>query len=230
MEKKILWIKGNDYNDNEGVLLDPEDFTDKILAYDWDYRQWSGVPYSDNIKLPEIVTDSYGDEVSIKELDRDELIELLDKIVGTIGEQNEEYANPDDCLAYDFYEKCFFNPSECDTYKVYEWWDGHNWKKDMVGEDDDIIKVTLESKYDLDYWDGHNNVYGGVGLHANLHKIITIDGEPVEDKILWESWSQWQGSQTTGEIMTVSEVIESLTENEHPNIDDVKAWLGVVEE
>lgn len=222
MENKVLWLIDGD----EGILLDEGATEKKTNLADYSVRIWN-TPYRE-IELPLTVIDSDGDEIEFGEMDIDEFNDKLDELVGMTGQYADDYADPEHCLAYDYYNKCFCDFGVFDTVTVHIWWDGHNWKTDELGENAEEIAVTLGDSYDLDTWDGHNAVWGGVGLHAIIHKLVAVDGdpEPVGERVLWERWSQWEGSQTTGQIMAVAEAAERLEVEEHPDADDIKEWMS----
>lgn len=115
-------------------------------------------------------------------------------------------------LAFDYKEQLFFNIEDCETVKVYEWWDGSNFKTEVLeGEATETIVEITNKFVDLDEWDGQNWTTGGTGLHQYLYKIIAIDDEPVDTPhFLLEYSSQWQGSHHYAEILTLDEVKDHL--------------------
>lgn len=119
-------------------------------------------------------------------------------------------------VAYDHLGKDFLLISEMDTEPVYIYWDGSNWKCIWLPKPDAIVEVEEdedEGSYSLDTWDGNNYTYGGVGCHAEYYPICRIDGEPAEDKYLLRYWSQWEGSEPSGEIVS-SEELEKIKAGE----------------
>ena len=113
-------------------------------------------------------------------------------------------------VAYDHLGKDFRLISDMETEPVYIYWDGSNWKCVWLPEPDAIIEVEEgeEEPYSLDTWDGNNYTYGGVGCHAEYYHIDRLDGEPVGDKYLLRYWSQWQGAQPSGKIVSSEELEE----------------------
>lgn len=110
-------------------------------------------------------------------------------------------------IAFDLESKEFFNLMDCETVKVYEWWDGSNFITEELSEADTEKIVEITDDYvDLDEMEGNNFVTEGLGLHQRLYKIISIDGELAKDKYLLNRWSEWQGDHETGEILTLDEV------------------------
>lgn len=236
MEKKFVWIKNQDagYNrKNEGYYITESEISLVAAVNPCDVRTWSNVPGNKEIKLPEIIINSDGDEMSFRTLDYYEKVKYLDKLVGNEGED----CNDDDgvpainCLAFDYDCNEFFSPADLDTYKQYKYWDGSNWKVIELNPDYDTeyeIELKDESSYNLDVWDGNNSTWGGRFEHAYLKKIAKVDNEE-SNSVLWVSWSQWQGSVDMAEIMTVDELFERLTEEEHPEIEEIKSWLEITE-
>ena len=111
-------------------------------------------------------------------------------------------------VVYDHLGKDFRLISEMETLPLYLYWDGSNWKHIWLPEPDSVIEVDVEEMASLDTWDGNNCTYGGVGCHAEYYKIFRIDGEPVEDKYLLRHWSQWEGVEPSGEIISSEELEE----------------------
>ena len=116
-------------------------------------------------------------------------------------------------VVYDHLEKKFRLISEMETLPLYLYWDGGNWKHIWLPNPDHVIEVDVEEDedegpYSLDRWDGGNYTYGGVGCHAEYYQVSRLDGEPVEDKFLVRHWSQWEGDQPSGEIVSQEELDE----------------------
>lgn len=234
MEKKFVWIKDQDvgYNrKNEGYYITENEIDLVVAINPWDVRTWTDVSSDKEVELPDLVIDSEGDEVKFKSLSYDDKTEYLDKLVGSEGKgyDSNDSVPAINCLAFDYECNCFFNPADLDTYKEYKYWDGSNWKVIELNSDYDTeyeIELKDEEKYNLDVWDGNNNTWGGRFEHAYLRKIEKVDEEE-SNSILWVSWSQWQGSIDMAEIMTVDELLERLVEEEHPEIEEIKEWLGI---
>ena len=117
-------------------------------------------------------------------------------------------------VLYDQLAKKFRLVSELETLPLYRFWDGHNWKNIWLPNPDHVIEVDVEEDedegpYSLDRWDGNRLSYGGVGCHAEYYPICRIDGDPAEDKYLLRRWSQWEGDEPSGEIVS-SEELEKI--------------------
>lgn len=116
-------------------------------------------------------------------------------------------------VVYDHLGKDFLLISEMETLPSYRYWDGNNWKHTWLPDPDSVVEVDDEEISPLDRWDGNNYTYGGVGCHAEYYPICRIDGEPVEDKFLLRYWSQWEGVEPSGEIVS-SEELEKIKAGE----------------
>lgn len=96
---------------------------------------------------------------------------------------------------------------DCISVPVYQYWDGANWREIWL-EEVDLTEVVVEedSSESLDRWDGQNWSFGGRFAHADLHKVVSIDGESVhEEKYLLTTWTQWQGDIPHGRIVSAEE-------------------------
>lgn len=111
-------------------------------------------------------------------------------------------------VVYDHLGKQFLAVSEFETEPVYIYWDGSNWKHIWLPDPDHVIEVEdgEEEPFSLDTWDGNNYTFGGVGCHAEYYYIERLDGEPVDDKVLLRHWSQWEGVEPSGEIVSPEEL------------------------
>ena len=119
-------------------------------------------------------------------------------------------------VVYDHLGKDFRLISEMDTLPLYISWDGSNWEYIWLPKPDHIVEVEEdedENPQTLDKWDGHNYTHGGVGCHAEYYQILWLDGETVDDKYLVRYWSQWEGAQPHGEIVS-SEELEKIKAGE----------------
>ena len=111
-------------------------------------------------------------------------------------------------VVYDHLGKDFLLISEMDTLPLYIYWDGSNWKYIWLPDPDAVVEVDVEEMASLDTWDGNNYTHGGVGCHAEYYRISRLNGEPVEDKYLLRHWSQWEGVEPSGEIISTEELEE----------------------
>jgi hypothetical protein len=130
-------------------------------------------------------------------------------------ETAEYYGDTDeDRLIYDRESKIFYNQRDGHVVEIYRYWDGSNWQTVELGDDlIDVVVVVDQDYVNLDEWNGHDWVTGGTGLHERVYRIAELDEEkPSEPTFLLEKWSQWQGEEPKGYIMTLSEVVEHLKE------------------
>ena len=116
-------------------------------------------------------------------------------------------------VVYDHLGKDFRLISEMETLPLYLYWDGSNWKHIWLPDPDAVVEVDVEEMASLDRWDGNNSTYGGVGCHAEYYRISRLNGDPVEDKYLLRHWSQWEGVEPSGEIIS-SEELEKIKAGE----------------
>lgn len=154
-------------------------------------------------------------DLNIRWMNADEFQEILEEIgIDVSVGVADDWIDPDEnVILFSREDLLFYKPSELETTRVYEWWNGSNWKRIILELHmyETVVEIT-EKSVCLDEWDGRNWQTGGMGLHENVHKVITIDGEEVEDMFLLVNTSQWQGSHPTGEILTVDEVRNHLKE------------------
>lgn len=117
-------------------------------------------------------------------------------------------------LIYDVESRTFYVESDGHVVEIYRFWDGSNWQTVELDECWTDTHIVADSDYvNLDEWNGHDWVTGGTGLHERVYRIAELDEEkPSEPTFLLEKWSQWQGEEPKGYIMTLSEVVEHLKE------------------
>jgi hypothetical protein len=204
--EKVLWK--NDFN-SFAFLIDKKKVEE---------RAW----VSDQTLIIENVEANIADlQKQLSEMDENiqDVYEMKD-FLKSIGYENAEVSSADEFpaienkLAFDCYEQQFFNLADAESIKVYEWWDGSNFRTFVLDENTTETKLVITESYvDLDEWDGRNHVTGGIGEHERIYKVLEIDGQDVSDKdvFLLNEWSQWQGSHETGEILEdLDEVEEHL--------------------
>ncbi len=100
----------------------------------------------------------------------------------------------------------FWNEDIFDTFAIYKWWDGSNWKDVERPEpsDDGYFEEVEYDEQDekcLDEWDGNNYTSGSTGRH---HYVVRLG----EDKNLMIYRSQWQGEHEQAQIMNDAEYAE----------------------
>jgi len=204
--EKVLWK--NDFYD-EAFLIDKDQIEE---------RAW----VSDQTLIIENVGVS-ADDLQKRFSEFDESIQdvyEMEEFLESIGFENVEVSSTDEFpvienkLAFDCYEQQFFNLADAESIKVYEWWDGNNFRTFVLDENTTETELVItEAFVDLDEWDGRNHVTGGIGEHQRLYKVLEMDGSDVQnnDVFLLNKWSQWQGSHETGEILEdLDEVEEHL--------------------
>lgn len=98
----------------------------------------------------------------------------------------------------------FMSEDMLDTFPVYTWWDGSNWKQaERPDEYGEITELEYEEGAEecLDEWDGSNYTSGYVGIH---HYMVRLS----KDRVLMIYRSQWQGDHTGAEILTDAQYAE----------------------
>lgn len=220
-EKMVLWVKNVRSEYERGMLIYAKEIETVVPIFNWKIRHWDEVNYDEEMadKLNNQIPEDFN------KLDWDEQDEVLDEIVGKDGITiTENYVDYNKCLCYDFYNREFADLAYYDTMKIYRYHDGSNRQTISLDDEDEEFEMTLKDKYNLDVWDGNNRTWGGRFEHAILHKVDVVDDNR-NNLILWEEWSQWQGSHPTGKIMTHEEVLGRLEEENHPEIEDIQKWI-----
>ena len=142
------------------------------------------------------------------------LLEFLHSLGFSRAEINccPEYPDVTHQLAFSLESKEFFFVDEwCETQKVYQYWDGHNFKTLTLFDEVEYEITIMEEEVSLDEYDGRNFTTGGIGEHQSVRKILMRNGEQAEGEYLLISTSQWEGSHTMADIMSLSELEEHLT-------------------
>lgn len=108
------------------------------------------------------------------------------------------------------------DPSEvsyADGVKIYEWWDGSNFRRETLEPHRTEIAVEItEKSVCLDEWDGRNWQTGGVGHHEYVHLVIAEQGKKEDDTFLLVHRSQWQGEHPTARIVDLEDLRSRLRE------------------
>lgn len=206
--KKVVAIWGNDF-----LIEDREEINNEAYVDSDVYTVIDGIPLSDveklNVKL-----------ATKKDHDLDDVYELEDFL-------KEDYPNVslvdhdgtvelDQYIAYDHEDSLFEEISVkkgWETVKVYSWWDGSDWRKEVLGLYDPETLVTIDddSEVSLDEWDGSNWKTNHLGYHESIYKIVEIDDEIVSENLyLVKKWSQMQDDHPTAQIMTKEELEDHL--------------------
>lgn len=206
--KKLLWK----ISEETTLLIDPKEVSEQV------YLGGAFFIFDDELNAEQqtlIIEKLKQGDTDIRWMSPDEFQEIIEEIgIDVSVSVADEWINPDEnVILFSREELSFWKPSELEKTKVYEWWDGSNWERVILEPymDETVVEIT-EKSVCLDEWDGRNWQTGGMGLHEYVHKVITIDGEEVEDMFLLVNTSQWQGSHPTCEILTVDEVRNHLKE------------------
>ena len=114
-----------------------------------------------------------------------------------------------------FCQGTFWNEDIFDTFAIYKWWDGSNWKDVERPEPSDDgcyeeIEFDDADEKCLDEWDGSNYTNGSTGRHDYVVRLG-------ENRNLVIYRSQWQGEHEQAQIMTDAEYAVYRKER---NLDD----------
>ena len=114
---------------------------------------------------------------------------------------SDDYYLPDGKIV--FCQGEFWNEDIFDTFAVYKWWNGSNWKyveRPEPSEDGYFEEVEYDGLEEecLDEWNGSNYTSGSTGRH---HYVVRLG----DDRNLMIYRSQWEGEHTEAQIMTDSE-------------------------
>lgn len=100
----------------------------------------------------------------------------------------------------------FCNENYFDTFAIYTWWDGSNWKDEARPEPSaegffEEVEFDESDEECLDEWDGSNYTNGSTGRHDYVVRLG-------DDRNLMIYRSQWQGEHTEAHIMNDAEYAE----------------------
>ncbi|OXB94857.1 hypothetical protein [Parageobacillus galactosidasius] len=204
--KRLLWElnKGN-----SALLIDPKDVHEEV--YTEGLLVVEGINDDQWPQILEVLSakEEQDEDFTIRFMDTDDFEIFLEEELGIEAsiQDADEWMEPDETTLFDKENVQVWKANELEKTKVYEWWDGSNWRKVILESymTETVIEIT-EKSVCLDEWDGRNWQTGGTGLHQYVHKVIMIDGKKTEDMFLLVHSSQWQGSHDTGELMTVDEL------------------------
>lgn len=214
MKEYQIWGKGACFGlskDEGGIVIPGKEIFQKVYSGDWTFYILADIPIeredelNELLKLEEDVIDDYNS-----------LSDFLEKHnIHCDIEYPEEYEIVRSVLCYDEYNKNFFDLDICESCATYQWWNGHNWKTEMAGEDVTVTVVMVEDEVcrDLDTWDGNNFNTGGQRFyHEQVYKVLELDDEKVEGMYLVYGYSQWQGTHATARVMTKDELENHIIE------------------
>ncbi|WP_332237980.1 hypothetical protein [Sporolactobacillus sp. KGMB 08714] len=120
-----------------------------------------------------------------------------------------------DQLVFDAANDTFFALSDAEIVETYRQFDsGRN--EEIIERPPDFAEEIVEVSDDfvnLDEWNGSDWQTGGVGEHERAYKVLTRNGQLAEDEdYLLEKWSQWQGEDTRGKVLSLNELKVHLLE------------------
>lgn len=218
MKKMILWTGGPRFqefpeNESEGILISPKNIAQKVdLSGESVFMFTCLEPTPGNEKmlndiLPQLIackTDYYK-------------ITALEALAGITVECAGDSEEARDILCYFQESKNIASLAECPTVSVYDYHDGSNWEEIWF---DDATMTETEIVYDneteenLDQHDGSNWSFRGRFNHGRIYPVVEVDYKKVTDTYLLHTWSQYQGSLPSGEIISAEKRQELLAELE----------------
>jgi hypothetical protein len=101
---------------------------------------------------------------------------------------------------------------DCETLHKYEYWDG-SWRAKYLDsfEEVEISSSSVDLDEFEDKYNDTNKTTGGVGNHAEIYKILTLDGQVPETTLyLLVETTQWQGQIDRANYYTLEELPEAL--------------------
>jgi hypothetical protein len=199
-EKKMYYDKFRLYQG--GLLIREEDVDYAQRADLWPGNLY-GIAGAGLIDLP-VLEDCVGDDLGAVAKAVNDMLFKLNPVGLACGEimAIDEYD-----IVYDPAGKRFLSTHDLDNDPVYIDHDGNDWRYSWLPNPTHIIEVE-EAAGSLDTWDGRQWRHEEVGYHADYYRIDRLDGEPVDDKVLLRYWSQWDGDQPSGEIISEEELEE----------------------
>ena len=132
---------------------------------------------------------------------RSDVEEFLEENEISYDIESDNYYTPNGKIVYCQGE--FNNEDYFDTFAIYTWWDGSNWKDIERPEPSDEgyyeeVEFDDDDEECLDEWDGNNYTSGSIGRH---HYVVRLG----DDRNLMIYRSQWEREHTEAQIMTDSE-------------------------
>lgn len=204
--KNIIIIENFDDNDNSGLLIESNEMEEQISFGDM------------QVLIIDYPVEKVGDLETMYKNEMINHIEVHDEIEIFLEERNITYKFTSE---YENFEetKILFNKNpdqfqftlstEWETVMTYSYWDGSNHKTIEI---DSYSEYTLYDDYiNIDELYEHNLNTGGIGNHVNIYSTV-------DDEILWNEQSEWQGVQQTGEIISPDEFENRLKEYDR-NVD-----------
>ncbi len=192
------WDPETDEPETYQYVVETNDIEQVVLLSDDVYVKITNLPgTNDNIDLIDHLLKDIGHHY--------EATDILESAGYTVEHAEDIETAPDDVVAWSR-QTGAFPLAACDTYPSYQWWDGGNWRR--AWPDDDLrTDVVVETEYeDLDTYDRNGNKsFRKQWEHGRLHKVLTIDGEPVDGEYLLVISSDWQGSRDIARLVDADE-------------------------
>lgn len=142
------------------------------------------------------------------------ITEIKERFGGDSIRWADDFTSPDEEVwLYQPEDGKWCKPNQLERFKIYEWWDGSNYQREVLEpyEVETVVTITEQSVC-LDEWDGSNWRTGEIGHHEYVHLVLDLDGKPQKDLFLLVHQSQWQDEHTTAELMDFEELRNHLME------------------
>lgn len=231
-EKVLLWKNVSSTNENNvAMLVDPKevrivtDCENSFLIHNVEAN-----PQELDEKLAQYIEEQEekDEEFEFYHNETDDIEQFL-KAIGFIDaevEYAEQHEDIRDQLAYDYYNKIFYNLNDCESCKIYEYWDGSNHKTVYLEDGIEYEVEITKDCVDIDEWDGSKWRTGDNGYHQRIYKILTIDGKKEDEAYLLVYTSQWQGDYDTAEILYSIDAVRDHIEEIEDGLDrDIEQYM-----
>lgn len=186
-KKAIIWEVQNQDPEVDATqyhIVDPEDITELTDFTNCCCYRFPGIKAED--ELLQAIPD-------LKEIDDYDELEGAFDDAGIEYEMLPDTVVDESVICYDYHEKTIFNLSNCNFVPVFEYWDGSNHKQIWLDDENPPQEIVYSDDYiDLDKWDGSNFYFRHKFRHGRIHRLIEIDGEPVENEFILYEYTQYQ--------------------------------------
>lgn len=240
--KYEIWKKENRYVEKENGmilhLLIPSDEIEEAVYFSETCFLISGTDVNRLVEDVENETvldgentlgDLYYDRsYSVAYLDEDELQEFFQKHDYNVEVRllSEWESVKEDGFLFFPQDFSFCKMSELETNKIYEYWDGSNWRILCLESYETAEEVVVsEDEVCLDRWDGSNFYTESKFSHQYVSKVLEIDGEKADDLYLLIEISDCQADIPVATILDKEDLKEYLKSinremNDYIDFDD----------
>lgn len=199
MEKYRIW---KFYDNEKAMLIVEDDILEVSLTADTMLIEGITVKEVDNLnEKMKVWKEENNDWVR----DPDNLREWLREFAGIENVEVEWAGDFEDVKEIVVYcGGSFADLRDYDRTTIYQWWDGSNIRTEWIDQVESDTSVLVDEDFvSLGEY--------SVGDHAQVYKVIELDGVEVEGTYLIREWSQWQGVHDAGTVVKKDELPEVLT-------------------